>query len=71
MNIRADVIWALRGQPGGLTIRELAAKISSARGVRYSEVKIEGVLDMFVRAGQVEKLASNGRVIYSWTTPAS
>lgn len=66
LNIRADVIWALRGQAGGLTVEELVAKIAGSLGARYAEIKIEGVLDTLARSGQVQKVESEGRILYCW-----
>ncbi len=66
LNIRADVIWALRGHAGGLTVEELAAKIAVNRGARYPEIKIEGVLDALIGSRQVQKVESEGRILYCW-----
>ena len=65
-NIRGDVIWALRGQGGGLTVVEISMKISGTRGQRYPETKIQNVLDVLAKAGQVEKSDATGRVLYRW-----
>ena len=71
MNIRADVIWALRGQGGGLTLFEIASRIASQRKQKYGDHKILNVLDILMQGGQVEKSESTGRVTYRWIAAAT
>lgn len=55
--------WALRGQGGGLTLNEIAMKIAGNRGRRYPETKIQNVLDVLSKAGQVEKSEATAWVL--------
>ena len=64
-NLRGDVISALRGA-GPLSLFEIAQKISQLKKVRYSEAKIQQVLDILINGKQVEQSDNVGRPTYRW-----
>ena len=64
-SLRGDVISALRGA-GPLNLFEIAQKITQTKKVRYSEAKIQQILDILVTGNQVEKGDNMGRPTYRW-----
>ena len=65
-NVKADVIWALRNAGGGMSIFDIASKITAAGKPRYPETKILHILEMLVVDLKVNKSDVTGRVTYKW-----
>ncbi|MGI9101032.1 MAG: hypothetical protein ACR2IF_01185 [Terriglobales bacterium] len=70
LNIRADVVWALRGAGGGLSVFDISSKLADARKPRYAETKIVHILETMVQDGKVTKSEETGRVTYKWAVEA-
>ena len=70
MNVKADVIWALRNAGGSMSVFDISSKITAAGKPRYAETKILHILEMLVKDGKVDKSDVTGRVTYKWAVQA-
>ena len=70
VNVKADVIWALRNSGGGMTVFDISSKITAAGKPRYSETKILHILEMLITDRKVSKGEETGRVTYKWAVEA-
>jgi hypothetical protein len=70
MNVRADVIWALKNAGGGMSVFDISSKITAAGKPRYAETKILHILDLLVADHKVDRGEQTGRVTYKWAVEA-